>query len=140
MPRLSVVLAVLCFPSFLYAQNIHPVPSPEVRAVPLQGRFQLDGRLDDPIWQIAPAATGLRQSQPLHTGDSVGLPATQRTEVRFAYDDAALYVGARMFDDSGAAGVSIAIGAGGGSLAGGALVGFDAAFFAATASAFFAAL
>ena len=105
MPRLSVVLAVLCFPSFLYAQNIHPVPSPEVQAVPLQGRFQLDGRLDDPIWQIAPAATGLRQSQPLHTGDSVGLPATQRTEVRFAYDDAALYVGARMFDDSGAAGV-----------------------------------
>src|SRR5213592_1968534 len=105
MPRLSVVLAVLCFPSFLYAQNIHPVPSPEVRAVPLQGRFQLDGRLDDPIWQIAPAATGLRQSQPLHTGDSVGLPATQRTEVRFAYDDAALYVGARMFDDSGARGV-----------------------------------
>ena len=105
MPRLSVVLAVLCFPSFLCAQNIHPVPSPEVQAVPLQGRFQLDGRLDDPIWQIAPPATGLRQSQPLHTGDSVGLPATQRTEVRFAYDDAALYVGARMFDDSGAAGV-----------------------------------
>jgi hypothetical protein len=76
-----------------------------VRAVPLQGPFKLDGKLDDPIWQVAPAATGLRQSQPLHTGDPVGLPATQRTEVRFAFDDAAIYVGARMFDDSGAAGV-----------------------------------
>ena len=104
MPRLTVLLAVLCAPS-LIAQNIHPTPPPEVRAVPLQGQFKLDGRLDDPIWQIAPAATGLRQSQPLHTGDSVGLPAIERTEVRFAYDDAALYVGARMYDDSGAAGV-----------------------------------
>ena len=105
MPRLSVVLAVLCFPSFLLAQNIHPVPSPEVRAVPLQGSFKLDGKLDDPVWQTAPVATGLRQSQPLHTGDAVGLPATQRTEVRFAYDDAAIYVGARMYDDSGGRGV-----------------------------------
>jgi len=105
MPRLSVVLAMLCVPSFLSAQNIHPVTPPEVRAVPLQGVFKLDGKLDDPVWQTAPAATGLRQSQPLHTGDPVGQPATQRTEVRFAYDDAALYVGARMFDDAGARGV-----------------------------------
>jgi len=104
MPRLSVLLAVLCAPS-LIAQNIHPTPPPEVRAVPLQGQFKLDGRLDDPVWQIAQPATGLRQSQPLHTGDSVGLPAIERTEVRFAFDDAALYVGARMYDDSGATGV-----------------------------------
>jgi hypothetical protein len=79
MPRLSVVLAVLCAPSFLYAQNVHPTSPPDVRAVPLQGPFKLDGKLDDPVWQAAPAATGLRQSQPLHTGDSIGLPATQRT-------------------------------------------------------------
>ncbi len=31
--------------------------------------------------------------------------ATQQTEVRFIYDDDALYIGARMFDDKGAAGV-----------------------------------
>jgi hypothetical protein len=99
MPRLTVLLAVLCAPS-LIAQNIHPVTPPEVRAVTLQGGFKLDGKLDDPVWQAAPPATGLRQSQP-HSGD----PATQRTEVRFAFDDAAIYVGARMFDDSGAAGV-----------------------------------
>ncbi|HEV8381455.1 MAG TPA: DUF5916 domain-containing protein [Gemmatimonadales bacterium] len=105
MSRLTVFLAVLCAPSLLFAQNIHPTPPPEVRAVPLTGSFKLDGRLDDPIWQTAPAATGLRQSRPLHQGDSAGLPATQRTEVRFVFDDAALYVGARMYDDSGAAGV-----------------------------------
>ena len=104
MPRLWVALAVLraamALPPSLIAQNIHPVPSPEVRAVPLQGTFKLDGRLDDPVWQTAPAATGLRQSQP-HSGD----PATQRTEVRFAFDEAAIYVGARMYDDSSARGV-----------------------------------
>jgi hypothetical protein len=105
MPRLPVVLAVLCAPSFLSAQNIHPVTPPEVRAVPLEGTIKLDGKLDEAIWQTAPAAMGLRQSQPLHQGDSAGLPATQRTEVRFAYDDAALYVGARMFDDAGSRGV-----------------------------------
>src|SRR2546429_3939280 len=109
MPRLTVLLAVLCAPS-LVAQNIHPVTPPEVRAVPLQGSFRLDGKLEDPVWQVAPPATGLRQSQP-HSGE----PATQRTEVRFAFDDAAIYVGARMFDDSGAAGVRTPPGRRGGS-------------------------
>ena len=58
MPRLSVVLAMLCVPSFLSAQNIHPVTPPEVRAVPLQGVFKLDGKLDDPVWQTLQSAAG----------------------------------------------------------------------------------
>src|SRR5690349_24352574 len=99
MSRLSVLLAVLCAPS-LIAQNIHPTPPPEVRAVPLREEIHLDGKLDEAVWHTAPAATGLRQAQP-HEGEV----ATQRTEVRFAFDGAALYVGARMFDDSGARGV-----------------------------------
>jgi len=108
MPSASVGLAVLCavaLPASLIAQNIHPTPPPEVRAVQLREAIHLDGKLDEEVWRTAPVATGLRQSQPLHTGDAVGLPATQRTEVRFAFDDAALYVGARMYDDSGGAGV-----------------------------------
>src|SRR5216117_3950400 len=99
MPRLTVLLAVLYAPS-LIAQNVHPHTPPEVRAVQLREPIHLDGKLDEEAWRTAPAATGLRQAQP-HSGDS----ATQRTEVRFAYDDAALYVGARMYDDSGARGV-----------------------------------
>jgi len=83
------------------AQNIHPTPPPEARAVPLDGaQIQLDGRLDEAVWRTATPATDFRQSQPRE-----GQPATQRTEVRFAFDGAALYVGARMFDDHGAAGV-----------------------------------
>src|SRR5882762_4790088 len=102
MSRTTVYLAVLCLavaPS-LIAQNIHPTPSPDARAVPLREEIHLDGKLDEPVWHSAPPATDFRQSQP-HEGQ----PATQRTEVRFAFDGAALYVGARMFEDSGARGV-----------------------------------
>jgi hypothetical protein len=84
----------------LVAQNNHPTPPPVTRAVPLAGEIRLDGRLDEPVWQSAPPATDLRQNQP-----NAGQPATQRTEVRFAFDGAALYVGARMHDDSAARGV-----------------------------------
>jgi hypothetical protein len=104
MTRLTVLLAVLCAPS-LVAQNIHPVTPPEVRAVPLEGAVRLDGRLDEPIWQTAPVASGLRQNRPIGTGVNAGDPATQRTEVRFTFDEAAIYVGARMYDDSGSRGV-----------------------------------
>ncbi|MGH7531402.1 MAG: DUF5916 domain-containing protein [Gemmatimonadales bacterium] len=62
--------------------------------------IQVDGRLDEAVWRAAPPATDFRQSEPRE-----GEPATQRTEVRFAFDDAALYVGARMYDDSGSRGV-----------------------------------
>ncbi|HXL06002.1 MAG TPA: hypothetical protein VN964_03685, partial [Gemmatimonadales bacterium] len=77
MSRLTVLLAVLCTPP-LTAQNIHPTPPPEVQAVPLHEEIHLDGRLDEAVWQSAPAASGLRQAQP-HEGEL----ATQRTEVRF---------------------------------------------------------
>lgn len=73
---------------------------PEIRAVRLRGPVKLDGRLDEAVWREAHAATGFLQTQP-----DPGVKATQRTEVRFAYDDAALYVGARMYDSLGAAGV-----------------------------------
>jgi uncharacterized protein DUF5916/cellulose/xylan binding protein with CBM9 domain len=100
MSKAIVVLAVLIGAAPLAAQNVHPTTAPDVRAVALQEPIHLDGKLDEAVWHTAPAATGFRQSQP-----DEGQPATQRTEVRFAYDDAAIYVGARMFDDSGARGV-----------------------------------
>ena len=93
-----VILGTIAGP--LVAQNIHPTTPSVARAVPLQGEIRIDGKLDEPIWQTAPAATDFRQNQP-HEGQ----PATQRTEVRFVFDGAAIYVGARMFDTDGAAGV-----------------------------------
>jgi hypothetical protein len=85
------------------AQNgsgVHPTPPPLVGATRLSASLEIDGRLDETAWLSVPAASDFRQAEP-----SEGAPATQRTEVRFLFDDANLYVGARMFDERGAAGV-----------------------------------
>ncbi|HSU17309.1 MAG TPA: DUF5916 domain-containing protein [Longimicrobium sp.] len=75
-------------------------PTPQVAAVRRTDPISIDGKLDEPVWTSAPAATDFRQQDP-----NEGQPATQRTEVRLAYDDEALYIGARMYDSLGAAGV-----------------------------------
>ena len=62
-------------------------------AVRLTGSIKLDGHLDDPAWAEAPVATGFIQSYP-----KPNAPSVDATEVRILYDDAALYVGVRMFD------------------------------------------
>jgi len=80
--------------------NVHPTPPPLAIAARRTGPITLDGKLDEPDWQAARPATDFRQAQP-HEGE----PATQRTEVRFLFDDDYLYIGARMFDTDGAAGI-----------------------------------
>ena len=55
------------------------------------GAIRVDGRLDDAAWPDAPVLTDFVQREPIE-----GSPANDRMEVRFAYDNAALYVGARM--------------------------------------------
>ncbi|MEK6769054.1 MAG: DUF5916 domain-containing protein [Gemmatimonadota bacterium] len=62
-----------------------------IRAVPSAPR--LDGRLDEPMWALAPVMSDFTQRDP-----NEGQPATQRTEVRVLFTDDALYVGVRAFD------------------------------------------
>lgn len=73
------------------AQNT-PVQEP-LRAYRTETPPSIDGKLDEPSWQAASAASGFRQEEP-HEGE----PATERTEVRILYDDSCLYVGVRLFD------------------------------------------
>ncbi|HST62907.1 MAG TPA: DUF5916 domain-containing protein [Longimicrobium sp.] len=76
---------------------VAPAASKEIRAVRIQGRAPvLDGRLDDEAWAAAPVLSDFLQKQPVEGG-----APTERTEVRFAYDDAALYVAARMYKNAG---------------------------------------
>ncbi|MBA3340636.1 MAG: carbohydrate binding family 9 domain-containing protein [Gemmatimonadaceae bacterium] len=56
---------------------------------------RLDGRLTEEVWRTALAAQGFLQREP-----SEGAPALDRTEVRFAYDENALWIGARMYSRS----------------------------------------
>ena len=68
-------------------------PTPRISAVRVTAKIAVDGRLDEADWARALPATGFLQKDP-----DEGKPATEPTEVRFLYDDDALYVGARMFD------------------------------------------
>ena len=75
-------------------------PRPVAHATARKGSIVIDGKLDDAGWQSATPITDFAQMIP-----DEGRPASQRTELRFVYDESALYVGARMYDSLGAKGV-----------------------------------
>ena len=80
--------------------SVHPNAPPVAQAAAKDGLIAIDGRLDDAAWKRATPITHFTQTQPTEAA-----PATQRTEVRILYDADALYVGARMYDSLGRAGV-----------------------------------
>src|SRR5258708_1725528 len=79
----------------------HTVPVPTAVAARRTGPIVLDAKLDEDAWKAATPITEFRQVDP-----DEGKPGTQRTEVRFLFDDDALYVGAKMYDSAGAKGVT----------------------------------
>src|SRR5687768_1598676 len=81
---LALLLLALLVPG-VSAQRLEAVAAPA-------GALRLDGVLDEDVWARATPGTGFLQREP-----DEGAPASERTEVRFAYDDDALWIGARMF-------------------------------------------
>ncbi|HUF12559.1 MAG TPA: DUF5916 domain-containing protein [Longimicrobiales bacterium] len=63
-------------------------------AVRVTAAPEIDGVLDEAMWASAPVLGGFVQREP-----EEGALAEDRTEVRFAYDEQALYIGARMYGD-----------------------------------------
>ncbi len=74
------------------ANNPESRPRPELRALPVRD-IHIDGSLDEAAWASVSPITEFIQSEP-----DEGLPATQRTEIRIAFDGTNLYIGAEMFD------------------------------------------
>ena len=70
-----------------------PAQDREARAVRIETPPQVDGVLDEPFWADIPPVTGFRQRDPVD-----GAPASERTEVRIAFDENALYFGFTFFD------------------------------------------
>jgi hypothetical protein len=66
-----------------------------VTAIRITEAITLDGRLEEEAWQRAVPATDFFQKLPNN-----GTPSTERTEVRFAYDEDNLYVGVTCFDSA----------------------------------------
>src|SRR3982751_669867 len=79
--------------SMRHANKRTPPLAYATRVVRSTGTIHVDGRLDESTWAEARPATQFYQTAP-HEGD----PATERTEVRIAFDDDAVYIGARLFD------------------------------------------
>ena len=87
-----LLLLALGAPAAVLAQA--PVTSSaSYRAVRTERPPVVDGRLTDEAWGGVEPASDFTQRDP-----DEGRPATERTEVRFLYDNDALYVAARMHD------------------------------------------
>jgi len=89
---LAALTPVLAQPS---GAEAHGVTGAKIAGLP---RFEqapdIDGLLDEEMWQRAALITDFHQMNPVEYG-----APSQRTEVRVFYTDDALYVGARMFED-----------------------------------------
>ena len=90
--RWMAVAFAIALPSMAFGDSL-AVARPTVIAVRLTSPIDVDGKLDEPVWHDSVAVTDFKQSDPLE-----GAPASMKTEVRVAYDDEALYIGARMYD------------------------------------------
>ena len=64
-----------------------------IRAIRLTERLVLDGRLDDRLYSESAPFGDFVQQEPIE-----GDPATEKTEVWVAYDNDAIYVGARLWE------------------------------------------
>ncbi|MFV1884586.1 MAG: DUF5916 domain-containing protein [Balneola sp.] len=58
-----------------------------------QQDFRFDGKLDEAFWNSVLPATSFTQQSPVE-----GNPATERTEVKIAYDNKYLYIGVILYD------------------------------------------
>ncbi len=100
MTRIFALVALLSVPPAALVAQESPAPAATREAPVLQvhrgtSSLRIDGRLNEDVWTVAPAATDFVQGEPIE-----GAPVKHRTEVRVVYDENALYVGARMYDDS----------------------------------------
>ena len=91
----KTVLAIALLTPTLVAANERrgAVPAVEAIAIPATSPILLDGKLNEEIWQQAPAIVDFVQREP----NEGGAPAN-RTEARIAYDEGAIYVAVRAFD------------------------------------------
>ncbi len=85
-----ILFFIIFIPFGLQSQQL---TKKKIAAVRIESPPKIDGILDEEVWRKASPATNFVQYVP-YNGDS----ATFDSEVRFLYDDVALYVGAMLYD------------------------------------------
>ena len=83
-----------CLTFVVFAWSVAAAQQPAINAAHITDQIELDGILSEAPWQ-GPGFTAFKQKEPVQ-----GAEPTERTEVWIAYDDAALYVAARLYDSS----------------------------------------
>jgi hypothetical protein len=96
----AVAALVVALPAAAQTPAAPEHVGPSAVATRRSSPITIDGRLDEAAWAAATPITQFRQSRP-----DEGAPATLATEIRILYDDDALYVGARMSEPLGNAGI-----------------------------------
>jgi len=87
------VAFLLAVVNFAHAQAEGGGNGKQARAVRVaNGSIRLDGQLDEAAWSLATPVADFVQKEPVESA-----PPTEATEVRFVYDDGAMYIGARMY-------------------------------------------
>lgn len=77
-----------------FARVARAKPRPTVNIIKLEGAEPvIDGKLDEGVWTQGAAVSDFVQREL-----NEGVPASERTEVRFASDGKYLFIGARMYD------------------------------------------
>ena len=101
-PLLSILLllapaspALPATPRTPAARSLPAAERAQVRAMRLTAPVTVDGILSEAVWQSAEPFTGLVQRDPVEGGRP-----SQATEVRVAYDEDAIYIGARLHDSA----------------------------------------
>ena len=94
--RRTRYLSVLLLATTLYGESINYESARlerRLKAVKTAEKITVDGQLDEPAWQQAPAAASFIQSEP-----QVDQPASEKTDVRALYDKDNIYFGVYAHD------------------------------------------
>ena len=93
MRRVVKLLAASAWSASLVCLQAEEKPSIAALQLGAEERIEVDGRLDEAVWQRAEKGGGFRQYDP-----GRGTPATERTEFAIAYDRDHLYVAVWCYD------------------------------------------
>ena len=87
------ILYIALVYALIVGADVQAQQPPAASASAITSAPVIDGRLDDDAWAEGQVLTGFVQREPTE-----GRPVSERTEVRVAYDEEALYIGAWLFD------------------------------------------
>jgi hypothetical protein len=93
MKIMLLVFLICAFTAYAEIPDSVVAPLAQVQAVRLSEPITLDGKLTEAVWHNGHGTTKFTQREPVEGGQP-----SEKTIVYVAYDDAALYVGARMYD------------------------------------------